>query len=295
MGLLVDASRATHIPSPIPLGPYTVVRGRSTIQIPTNAAGQYSCLLVGPHTLAATGSRDLTISPVVGVYGVGTAVPGTTEGIYGDSVIGPYAASLSGNLANANLHGCTVVINCLSTATSAENQVYFGSLNQRINRTRFVTWNDVAAALINRREVQPHSAYSLLSTPLKVSCYPVDIVDWARQNPLVPASVTSGENVTMDSLSQLVFVFPPTTAVVSYSITVYTEWRMNFVDAALSSTATTHKASKMDTWSQLAAMGSETAGFVQAAKTFTSVVQEGHGGIMGATATLARAALYLGM
>jgi hypothetical protein len=291
MALLVDASRAVHIPSPIPLGPYTIVRGRSTVQIATNNAGQRTVLLVGPHTVATIGSRDLTISPIVGVSGVGGGVPGTTETLFTDSVIGPYAATLSGNLANANLHGCTVVINCLSTATSAENQVYFGSLNQRINRSRFDFWNTIADTLVNRREVQPHSAYSLLSAPLKVSCYPVDIVDWAKQSPLVPAAAATGDNVTLDSLSQLVFVFPATTAVVNYSITIYTEWRMNFVDAALASTAVTHKASKMDTWSTLAAMGSDTGGFVQAART---VVNDGRA-ILGAGASFARAAMNLGM
>jgi len=295
MAMMVDASRAIHIPSPIPLGPYTIVRGRSTVQISTNNAGQKTVLLVGPHTVGTTGLRDSIISPIVGVSGVGGGVPGTTETLYTDSVIGAYAASLTGNLANANLHGLTVTINCLSTATSAENQVYFGSLNQRINRSRFDFWNTIADTLVNRREVQPHSAYSLLSTPLKVSCYPVDIVDWAKQSPLVLAAALTGDNVTMDSLSQLVFVFPPTTAVINYSITIYTEWRMNFTDAALASTAVTHRASKMDTWSALAAMGSDSAGFVQSARTVMDGGGGGGRGILGATATFARAALNLGL
>lgn len=295
MGMMVDASRAMHIPAPIPLGPYTVVRGRSTIQITTNSAGQRTVLLLGPHTVATIGSRDLTISPVVGVSGVGTDAPGTGETVYSDSVIAPYAASLSGNLANANLHGLTAVINCLSTATAAENQVYFGSLNQRINRSRFTFWNDVADQLINRREVMPHSAYSLLSEPLKLSCYPVDIVDWARQSPLVPRVMTNGDNVTMDSLSQLVFVFPPTVVALNYSITIYTEWRVNFVDAALSSTATTKRASSMDIWSRIAAAGSETAGFVARAETAISTGMKVFNGLQGATSTFARAGMLLGL
>lgn len=295
MGMMVDASRATHIPSPIPLGPYTVVRGRSTIQITTSALGQNTVLLLGPHTVATIGSRDSTITPVVGVSGVGTNAPGTTETLYSDAIIGGYAASLAGNLANANLHGCTVVVNCLSTATTAENQVYFGSLNQRINRSRFTAWNDIAASLINRREVQPHSAYSLLANPLKVSCYPVDIVDWARQSPLILAAVATGDNVTMDSLSQLVFVFPPTTLALNYSITVYTEWRVNFVDAALASTALTHKATGMDLWSRIAAAGSDTAGFVARAESILSMGSKAMSGLQGASSTLARAGLMLGL
>lgn len=295
MAMLVDASRASHIPAPIPLGPYTVVRGRSTFQITTALAGQRTVLLIGPHTVTTSGQRDLTITPIVGVSGVGAAVPGVGDSVYQDAIIAPYSTTLANNYASANLHGLTVVINCLSTATTAENQVFFGSLNQRINRTRFPTWNEVADTLVNRREVQPHSAYSLLASPLKVSCYPVDITDWCKQVPLVQSSSNVGENVTMDSLSQLVFVFPSTVASVTYSITVYTEWRMNFVDSALASTAKTHRASKMDTWSTLAALGSETAGFVQKAESLLTGSLKAHNGIMGATATMARAAMLLGM
>lgn len=295
MGMMVDASRAIHIPSPIPLGPYTVVRGRSTIQITTNASGQRTVLLLGPHTVATIGSRDSTITPIVGVSGVGTDVPGTVETLYSDGIIGAYSATLAGNLANANLHGLTVVLNCLSTATSAENQVYFGSLNQRINRSRFTAWNDVASSLINRREIQPHSSYSLLANPLKVSCYPVDIVDWARQSPLILAAAATGDNVTMDSLSQLAFVFPATTVALNYSITVYTEWRVNFVDAALSSTAVTHKATGMDLWSKIAAVGSDTAGFVARAESLLSMGSKAVSGLQGATSSIARAGMFLGL
>ncbi len=261
--MIVDASRAVHIPAPIPLGPYTVVRGRSTVSVSTNSTGQYTVLLLGPHTISSV--RDACVTPVIAVSGVGMNVPGTAETIYSDGIAVPYAASLTGNLANGNLHGLTIVLNCLSTATQAEGQVFLGSLNQRINRTRYSVWNDVAIALLARREVQPHSAYNVLSDPIKASCYPVDIVDWAKQSPLVTVPVTSADNITMDSLSQLVMVFPPTTAILQYSVTVYTEWRMNFTDAALASTATTKRASSMDLWSKLAAVGSDTSGFLQAA------------------------------
>lgn len=295
MKTVVDASLATHIPPPVPLGPYTVLRGRATINISSSALGQQTVLLLGPHTVATIGSRDLTITPNLGVSGVGTNVPGTTETLYSDAMIGPYAASLAGNLANGNLHGLTMVLNCLSTATQAEGQVYVGSLNQRINRSRFPTWNDVANSLVNRREVQPHSAYNILSTPLKVSCYPVDIVDWARQMPVVLQSGTTGENVTMDSLSQMVLVIPATTAVVNYTLTVYTEWRVNFVDAALSSTAVSRPASRMDLWSQIAHVGNETSGFISRAESALAGGMKAFGALRGGMSTLARAGMVLGL
>lgn len=257
----VDASTAVHVPPPIPLGPYTVVRGRSSFTIGTSTSAK-TVLLVGPHTTTTAGQRDLTISPVVGVTGSGVFVPGVNETVLSDSVLLPYANTLALNQANASLHSLTVIVNCLSTATAAEGQIFVGSINQRINRTRFGTWNDVADSLINRRDVQPHSAYSTLASPLKFSSYPVDVVDWASQRPLVLPGTVAGTDVSSDSLAQMVFVMTPTVAVVNYSITVYTEWRINFVDAALASTANAHSSSPMELWSQIAEFGNQTSGFV---------------------------------
>lgn len=265
MAMAVDASRPTHIPPPIPLGPYTVLRGRTTISINTSTTDS-TVVLLGPHTLAGAGLRDLTITSLVATSGVGNGVPGASpENYYTDVIAGAYASSgFSDNKANGNLHGLTIVLNCLSPTTTVQGQVYVGSLNQRINRLRFSTYNELASSLINRREVQPHSAYNILASPVKFSAYPVDIVDWARQVPLLNQAVSAlADNVTLDSLSQLVVVMPATSQVVSYSITVYTEWRMNFADSALASTATTKQASDMGLWSSLAAAGSATSGFIQ--------------------------------
>jgi len=261
----VDAMNTVHVPPPIPLGPYTIVKGRSSITVTTNAFGQRTVLLLGPHTTTTAGQRDLTISPVIGISGVGVNIPGAVETVLSDSVLLPYANTLALNQANASLHSLTVVLNCLATATTAEGQVYIGTINQRINRTRFALWNDVADALINRRDVQPHSAYSTLATPLKFSSYPVDVVDWARQSPLVLPGVGPGTDVTMDSLAQMVLVFPATTVAVSYSVTVYTEWRINFVDAALASTASAHVSSPLSLWSSIAEFGNQTSGFIAGA------------------------------
>lgn len=265
MAMSVDASRPAHIPPPVPLGPYTVLRGRTSISINTSTTDS-TVVLLGPHTLATAGLRDLTITPLVATSGVGSGVPGASpENYYTDTLAGGYAtATISDNRANGNLHGLTVILNCLSPTTVVQGQVYVGSLNQRINRTRYATYNELASALINRREVEPHSAYNVLSCPIKFSAYPVDVVDWSRQVPLLTQSVsTLADNVTLDSLSQLVVVLPATSAVVSYSITVFTEWRINFTDPALASTATTKAASDMNLWSGIAAAGAATGGFIQ--------------------------------
>lgn len=279
MSLACDATNAIHVPPPIPMGPYTVVKGRTLIQIATNTFGQRSAMLFSPHTAAVTGQRDLCLTPVIGTFGVGINVPTVNDTFYADSAVTPYAASLPLNNANAQLHSLTVTVTCLSNGNTAEGQVFVGSINQRINRGRFGYWNDVADALIARSEMKPLSAQHISANPLKVSSYPVDISDWCSQVPLVTSSAVPAEMVSMDSLSQIALVFMPTVAAVSYSITVQTEWRINFVDAVLSSTAIARAASKMDFWSMVAHYGQETVGFLEraeqgierAVKTYASV------------------------
>lgn len=263
MRTIVEANNRTHVAPPIPLGPYTTVRGRVVIPITTNISGQTTCLLLGAHTEKANaGSRDLTISPTIGISGLGTGVPGTTETAYVDALIATYAATLAAGVSSAQLHSLTVHVNCTSNANTAEGLVYMGSVSQRMNRSRFASWNDVAGSAINRSEIQPLSSYNVLAKPVKMSAFPVDMSDWCSQLPLVLSPGASGDNVTLDTLSQLVIVWPPTTVVVSYSLTVYTEWRVNFVDAVLASTAVAHAATDMGIWSSISNAGSETAGFL---------------------------------
>jgi len=242
------------------------MRGRSVATITTNNAGQYTVGLFGPHTLSAMAGVNVFnsyVTPLAGITGVGTDVPMTTEIHYPDSLAAAYAsATLTSNVASAALHAMTIVINCNSNLLNVEGTVWLGSLNQRLARGRFATWNAAAASLINRREMVPNSALSVLQKPIKLSTYPVDTIDWAAQRPLLLNTATLAENITMDSLSQLAVVFSPTTAAIEYNVTVYTEWRMNFMDPALASTASQHPAAPMDFWSKVTSAGQATNGFM---------------------------------
>lgn len=269
--MAVDARRISHIPPPLPLGPYTVVRGRNVFSVATSNTGQQTVLLVSPHTLANVGANPVFntyATPVIGTIGAGTNIPGSTfEGTWQDAIAVPYAAAtLGGNLCSASLHALTVVVSCFSTAVLADGAIYMGALNQRVARTRFATWNDLAANLLNRREMTSTSAFHVLSDPVAIHAYPVDTVDWAAQRPLVTGDLTTfSNNATMDSLCQLAFVWPPTTASVIYTLTVYTEWRMNFTDPALASTASGHMAAPLKAWNDITAMGQATGGFMDSA------------------------------
>jgi len=254
-----DASKLTHIAPHIPLGPYTVVRGRIVIPVKTNAAGQHVTVMLGAYGLST--AFNAVNTPLVAILGEGGNVPGTTETQYVDSVMGVYDSTTSVNaVANGAMHALTVELNCVSTATTAAGIVYYGAVNQRINRQNFANYNDLANSVITRREMSSKSAYCAMTSPIKLSAYPVDIVDWASQKPLLIPSATLGQNIAGDALSQMCFVFPPTTTAVDYVLTVHTEWRVNFTDPALSSTSTKHAPGSQSLWDEVMNVGSQVGG-----------------------------------
>lgn len=255
----VDASTLQHIPSHIPMGPYTVIKSRVIIPLVANIAGQRAVLLLGAYGRAST--FDQSIAPLVAIFGQGTDVPGVTETYFTDTAIAAYdGTSFSNGFGNANLHALTVVINCTSSATTSNGLIYYGAVNQRVNRAQFANYNALADALIPRREFSSSSAYSLCTKPYKMSAYPVDLTDWSTQKPLVVESGTFGDNIALDSLSQMAIIIPPTPTAVAYTVTVYTEWRVNFTDAVLSSTSVKRAPASSTLWDRVIDMGSKTAG-----------------------------------
>lgn len=255
----VDATRLVHIPPHIPLGPYTVVRGRTIIPVTTNIAAQDQVLLLGQYGLNSQFNSACT--SLIGILGVGGNVPGTAETQYLDSILTTFdAAAPAAALTNASLHALTVTISCVSTATTAVGLIYYGAVNQRINRQQFPFWNSVATSLTTRREMSSVSAYNCLAVDHKLSAYPVDVVDWASQRPVLVPSATLGDNIAMDSLSQLAIVFPSTATAVQYVITVHTEWRVNFPDPALASTSGKRDPASPVFWNKVMDVGSQLGG-----------------------------------
>lgn len=255
----VDATRLVHIPPHIPLGPYTVVRGRTIIPVTTNTAAQDTVLLLGQYGLNSQFNSACT--SLIGILGVGTQVPGTSETFFNDNIMVTFdAAAPAAALTNASLHALTVNISCVSTATSAIGIIYYGAVNQRINRQQFSFYNTLAQSVITRREMSSLSAYNVLANGAKLSCYPVDVVDWASQRPVLIPSGTLGDNIALDSLSQLCVVFPATATAVQYVVTVHTEWRVNFTDPALASTSGKHDPAPQVFWNKVMDVGSQLGG-----------------------------------
>lgn len=269
----VDATVQAHIPPHIPMGPYTVIKSRVIVPITTSVSSQNLVLLLGAYGRATT--FDQSISPAVAILGEGTNVPGVTESYFLDAAVSVYdGTSFSTGFGNGNLHSLSVVVNCTSSATSAAGLIYYGAVNQRVNRGQFATYNALATSLIPRREFSSKSAYSLCTNPHKISAYPVDLTDWSTQKPLVEPSVTLSDNIALDSLSQLALIFPPagSTAVV-YTVTVYTEWRVNFTDPILASTSIRREPAPMSLWNKVIDIGTQVSGSFHALEEFGKGMQ----------------------
>lgn len=250
----LDARCLTHVPPSIPMGPYTVMRGRSVITVSSStAAATNTVLLLGPHRVA---SVDMAITPLIGISGTGVNVPGTTETNINDSIVSNYAGTLQSSTACAQLHAFTVTVQCTSTATTASGVVYTGALCQRVGRSNYATWNGVANALLARREMLPTSAYNTMTQPVVLSAYPVDMTEWSMQHPVLSVATVLSDNYSADTLSQIAIVIPNTVAAVEYTISVHTEWRINFTDVVLASTSTKKDPPPQGWWnSAISALG----------------------------------------
>lgn len=225
---LIDARRQIHLSPPTLTSPYAVLRTRFTIPVTTNATGQHTVLLLGEHANASSSSYPQNICQYVGVQGLGVNVPGTTETRVADPMITQLLTTGSGAVgAYGRLHAMTVGVQCGSTALTAEGFFYAGVMPGNVNRTTFPAWNDLALAVLARREALQYSAYGSMSAPPLLATCPQDMVEWATNAVFVgaggdPTDATRGT----DTSFPLVVVWPPTTASVAYSITVNCEWRV---------------------------------------------------------------------
>lgn len=261
----LDARVLRHVPPPMSLGPYTVVRSRVQRNVFTNASGQFTTYLFGAHSDNSLGTSNC-ITPLIGIGGVGTQIPGNaTDDLVQDSILAPYVGTLASSTASCALHSLTVVVNCLDAALTASGQVFMGSLSNRVARSNYGTWNALGLDLFGRRELKPRSAYSTMADPFSIVTAPLDVTDWCLHRPLVSVSTTVANNVTIDTLSPIVVLFPPTTASVEYSVSIFCEWRMNFHQPLLASTHQTHTPSAQSLWSDATRLVSTLGGDIASA------------------------------
>lgn len=209
------------------VSPYSVLRTRFTIPISTNSAGQWRVLLLSEHTNMANVAFPDCVTQYVGISGVGTDVPGTSEVRHADPQIVQLLAS-AGEGAYGRLHAMTASVQCGAGALSAEGFFYAGIMPGNISRATYASWNDLALALVARRSMRQYTAYSSLSHASVLATAPQDSVQWGTNSVLVGAAGDpTGSTRGTDTSFPLAIVWAPTTSSnLTYNVTVNCEWRI---------------------------------------------------------------------
>ncbi len=261
------------MPAPFPAPSYTVVRTRSVTSISTSATGQKTVMICGQWNDGAA-TPQVNVLPFHAVYGVGTNVPGTTESY----VVDPLLAGASAGAYNLSLHAMTVVVTTDGSATSGVGTFYMGSIPSRINRLGFATWNALGTNLESRREMLPITAYQSLSESERYSTrvlFPLDMVTYSQFDP--SAANTTGSAIQLnDGLSPCFIVWEPTSAAVSYNVSIFVEWRVIYnTDVQLASTQVNHPVTSPSMWQQMTSVASSLAGNLASAASVMGGINPG--------------------
>jgi hypothetical protein len=250
----VDARHLTHVPTPTIAAPYTVLHGRVPITLITSTTDA-TVLQFGAFT-DTTATRPNYLRQI-GVQGFGVNTPGNIENAYTDPIVGnvPYGA------ATLSLHALTVSVQCTSSATVASGLFYMGTLPGRVRRTSYALFNDMAFALLQRREVTATSAYQSLCHPVVHHCYPADVTEWSEFQELAAPNAVFAANEVRDTLSSICAVFPPTAVANTFTVTVHTEWRVFYNnDPVLTSTASLRRPAPLSSWNSVIAQAASAFG-----------------------------------
>lgn len=270
--MALDARNVTHVPPPMPMGPYTVVRSRDMITLQTNTAEGTV------HVFGAFINSIAQLSTITAGIGYSGLTGTTTSGALMKqcNLMATYGAG--GNAVHAALHAMTVTVACTGNALGAEGVVHGATLKSVFRRGSFTTLNDLANSILSRTETRAKSAYELLNRPMVLVSHPIDVTDWSLQMPLLdPAD--QANNRLSDKMAPIVVVFQPTPTPVSYTITIHTEWRVNFTDVGLASTAVPRPVSTPSFWQNASNMVLDVAGHIEdiagAGKAVMSVINAG--------------------
>jgi hypothetical protein len=258
----LDARVPVHLPPPVSMGPYTVVRDLVRTTVTTGAQNVVG--LFGAYQTDYSGALG-SVAPtpnyttVVGYTGTGTQAPLDWTQI--ESGWANTRAVLAGAAPNVQvcLHAMTISVQNSKGTALTEGFVYIGQLTGNPNRGGFGDANALATNLLRRKEMRRHSSVDLGMSASEIVAIPVDMTQWSMMDPLyLPGRAGVGFNDTAtnrsrDSLNHLALVFTPTglTEVV-YSIEISTEWRVIYNnDTELASTHSPHPPTPQSVWNSV--------------------------------------------
>lgn len=268
----LDARAVTHVPPPVPMGPYTLIRTRDLIPITTNTSESFV------HVFGAFLNSTAQLSTITSGIGYSGLSGSTTTAALMRQCALMATYGTGGNAVHAALHALTVTVACTGNALSAEGLVHGCTMRQVFRRATYSTMGDLATSILSRPETRAKSAYELLNRPMVLSSHPLDMTDWTLQQPLLDPS-DQAQNRMSDKLAPVVVVFSPTPSPVSYTVTIHAEWRVNFTDVGLASTAVPRPVSTQSFWQEASNIARDVAGHIEeiagAGRAVMSVVQAG--------------------
>lgn len=273
-----DARTSGHLPGPRACAPYTVVRERVTFYVQSNVTGQNTVILIGPYvqgTFGSSGGEHL--SSAVAIRGVGTEVPGTTETAVTSNLFNGIAPQTK----SCSLHSLHTEVTCTGSASGVlpTGNVWAGAVSQPLNRlSGWANWNAIALGLQTRRNLRMFSAYETMTKPPSICSYPLDAV--AHSEFLWMSGISGISDDLHRSMTPVVVVLGPTTAVNDYTVSLTIEWRMReALDPFLQSTHKPYAPAPESVWSQLSTHLSNLGGFVKSTAEDPSVRAAVHGAI----------------
>ncbi len=216
--------------------PYTVLRERLILNVPTDSAGA-TIVMFGPNTAVSTAQN----TTCVGAHGVGTALTSTWSPVVSNLL--PFATY--GGKVRIRLHRLSVHISCVGTGsgTVPPGSIWAGTLDAPIDLTAFTDFTAVSNFLLGRNQLHAVSAFASQHKPLVLASHPLDPLSWAQFE-------NNGTNNTTyrtaDTMAPIAVVIPAITSstgssAINWTLSVHAEWAVMFAnDAVLQATHRIH-------------------------------------------------------
>jgi len=271
---VLDANVPSHLPGPRAAAKYVVHRNRVDISLETTTSD--TVFVFGDFVKSSSKhGGENRISPMIGVYGSGTDVPGATETFVED----PYLIRSVKDFYSLSLHNLTVEARCTGTSAGLipPGLMYIGALPIGMDRADYGNWEALAEVFKTKQGMSRFTAYEALQHSRRALSYPLDPVRYSefRNNDVLSEHTDTHGG----ALAPIVLILDSNaTTQTSWTITVHLEWRMRAnVDPMVQSMQRSYKPVSEDTWHQITTGLSNVGGVlnngVQIAQTVGSLVQ----------------------
>ena len=228
------------VPRSLALTPCIRLRDTNTFSTGLTTGLNYLPILIQPMTGTASGAATLACN-LIGRFGAGA-----TAGTAGT----PMAPAFMGAIGSgrARLHRLAVTLSCTGATVAGAllptSIVKFGALRQPLDPASFPTWADLATHLMAKSELHTATAYSIMTKPVHVASFPVDVRDWESYKEITTGAAIGAVDVD-DTMATIAILIGTAASGDQFHITVHSDWDVLLADdgnanLVASSAAVTH-------------------------------------------------------